>query len=125
MKRNRHCYSNIIASFIGVYTCLFISACDTSEPTTTLTKPPEINKTAVPKPEPVLDLSLDNLSIEQKTDNDNALEEKNSALFDKLNQKKTESKISVSGKLLTDESKDKDYLKSVDGAQIIIKGNFD
>lgn len=123
MKRNNHFYRNNIARFIGVYSCLSISACDTTEPVTPLPKPPEIKKTAVPKP--VLDLSLDNLSIEQKTDNDNALEEKNSALFDKLNQKKTESKISVSGKLLTDESKDKDYLKSVDGAQIIIKGNFD
>ena len=117
-KRKSHLRRYIITCFV----CLFMTACDTEEPFTPVTKSQEI-KTESTKP--VLDLSLDNISIEQKFDDDTTLEEKNSELFEKLNQKKTGAEISVSGKLLTDDNKDEDYLKTVEGAEIIIKGRFD
>ena len=76
-------------------------------------------------PKTKLDLSLDNISTEEENNNNEPLIEKNSALFNKLSEKQTESELSVSGKLYTDKTKDKDYLQSVDGAQINIQGNFE
>ena len=77
-----------------------------------------------PKIKPLLDLSLDNIHVETNKNEDELLEE-NIALFETLNQDKSESGITVSGKLLTDENKDENYLKTVDGAQINIQGNFE
>ena len=112
--------------FIIGFTCLLVASCDTGEPV--IIAPTEITpviKTEAVKP--VLNLSLDNVSIEQQKVEKNELVEKSSALFETLNKKQVESEISVSGTLLTDKNKDEneDYLKSVDGAKIIIKGNFD
>lgn len=80
---------------------------------------------------PVLDLSIDSISDENKVNNDNIFTdntriEKNSALFNTLNKKHTKSGINLSGELLTDKNADDNtsYLKSVDGVQIDIQGSF-
>ena len=101
--------------FTALFTLLFLIACDSEKPITAVDQPEKIK----------LDLSLDNISTEKESNNNEPLIEKNSALFEKLSDNKTEAEISVSGKLYTDKTKDKDYLKSVDGAQINIQGNFE
>ena len=75
------------------------------------------------KTKPLLDLSLDNITLEPQDHDDIEMVEKNSNLVDVLNRKQEESNISISGKLLIDE--DKMYLDSVNGAQIFIQGDFD
>ena len=100
--------------FTALFTLLFLIACDSEKPITAVDQPEKTK----------LDLSLDNISTEEESNNEPLLK-KNSVLFDKLSEEKTESGISLSGKLYTDKTKDKDYLKSVDGAQINIQGNFE
>ena len=122
------------------FICLFITACDTQEaaapittpseitkesPATAVTKSPEIKKES-PEIKPLLDLSLDSISINHLNDKDDGLSEnevteKNSPLFKALNQEAAESEISVSGKLLMKDNDDDDYLDSVDGAQIQLR----
>jgi len=125
------------------FICLFIAACDTQEQNTAVEKTTESTETtenkAAPekiitkKARPALNLSIDNLTIENQTKNDNSFIqekapiEKNSALFETLNKGQTEANINLSGELLTDEDKieNKEYLDSVDGVQINIEGNFE
>jgi hypothetical protein len=92
-----------------------------------------VNSESQPKQnKPTLNLSIDSIMDENKKNNDalsindNTIEEENSVLFNTLNRKHTEQKINLSGELLTDKNADEDtsYLKSVDGVQIDIKGNF-
>ena len=130
VKSALHLNRYIIAGVFGGYSCLFLIACDTQQPLSNTPKPietitePAIEKTPA-KPKPILDLSLDNIPLEQLEDYDEPIIEKNSALFETLNKKPPESDVSVSGALLTDKEKDESYLKSVDGAEIYIKGHFD
>ena len=124
------------------FICLFIAACDTQEQTTPVEKTTQVKtapeKTATQKittrkTRPVLNLSIDNIPIEHQSNDDNIFikdekpKEKNSALFETLRKDQTEHNINLSSKLLTDENKlaNKEYLESVDGVQINIKGNFD
>jgi hypothetical protein len=124
------------------FICLFVAACDTQEaaapithpseitkesPAAAVTKPPEIKKES-PETKPLLDLSLDSISINHLNEKDdglseNEITEKNSALFKALNQGAEESEISVSGKLLMNDNDNnyRDYLDSVDGAQIQLR----
>ncbi len=118
------------------FICFFIAACDTQEQTTPIEKTTEIKtapeKTTTRKTRPVLNLSIDKIPIEHQSNDDNIFikdekpTEKNSALFETLSKDQTEHNINLSSKLLTDENKlaNKEYLESVDGVQINIKGNF-
>lgn len=126
--------------------CLFVTACNTQEQTAPVKKTTEI-KTAPEKIAPekiakqitttmkarhVLSLSIDNMHIDHHINDDIFLNtgkeptEKNNTLFETLNKHQIEPRISLSGKLLTDKDKveNKEYLDSVDGVQINIKGNF-
>lgn len=79
-----------------------------------------------------INLSLDNIHIDVHINNNNFLNtgkvptEKNNALFETLSNNDIEPKINLSGKLLTDKDRvdNKQYLESVNGVQINIKGNF-
>ncbi len=79
-----------------------------------------------------INLSVDNIHIDHHINNNNFLNtgkeptEKNNALFETLSKNDIESRINLSGKLLTDKDKVKNnqYLESVNGVQINIKGNF-
>ena len=111
--------------------CLFLVACDAQQPNIALPEKPEIKKQtetkpASSKPGQSLDLSIDNITIEDGIKADGFLNE-NSDLFNKLSKKPKSSELSISGDLLTDKDKANDgsYLKSVDGAHINIKGSFD
>ncbi|MCK5394895.1 MAG: hypothetical protein KAJ32_02835 [Gammaproteobacteria bacterium] len=124
------------------FICLFIAACGTQEQTTPVEKTTEVKtapektatqKTTTRKTRPVLNLSIDNIPIDHQSNDDNIFikdnepTEKNSDLFETLSKDQTEPNINLSSKLLTDENKlaNKEYLESVDGVQINIKGNFD
>ncbi len=133
------------------YTCittLLITACNNQQQSqsvqkATETKPLEViavpitdnsKVPAVPqKTRTLINFSIDDLSLGNKSDNinilinDNAAMEDNSELFTRLSQKKSEPGINVSGELLSDENADEetDYLKSVNGLQIEIQGSFD
>ncbi|MDH3342178.1 MAG: hypothetical protein OEM07_00485 [Gammaproteobacteria bacterium] len=120
-------------SYILIYCsiCLFVAGCDKQEPPAPVTKNPEI-KIVPQKDNAILDLSIDNIPVEVQPDNEafflnerKPTEEK-SQLFKKLSQDKVDSKVNISGKLLTDEEKinNKDYLDSVEGMQINIEGEF-
>lgn len=92
-------------------------------------KAPEIKKQAEIKTLPAesrqpLDLSIDNITIDDEKKVSEPLIE-NSDLFNRLSKKQTKSELSISGKLLNDTNKDDEYLKTIDGAHINIKGNFD
>lgn len=79
-----------------------------------------------------INLSLDNIHIDVHINNNNFLNtgkvptEKNNALFETLSNNDIEPRINLSGKLLTDKDRveNKQYLESVNGVQINIKGNF-
>jgi hypothetical protein len=79
-----------------------------------------------------INLSLDNIHIDVHINNNNFLNtgkvptEKNNALFETLSNNDIEPRINLSGKLLTDKDRveNKQYLDSVNGVQINIKGNF-
>jgi hypothetical protein len=79
-----------------------------------------------------INLSVNNIHIDHHINDNNFLNkgkeptEKNNALFETLSKNDIESRINLSGKLLTDKDKvkNKQYLESVNGVQIIIKGNF-
>ena len=76
-------------------------------------------------------LSVDNIHIDHHINNNNFLNtgkeptEKNT-LFETLSKNDIEPRINLSGKLLTDKDRveNKQYLESVNGVQINIKGNF-
>ncbi len=135
--------SRILSIFL---ICLFVAGCDTQEQTAPLKKTTEIKtapekaapektakqKTTTMKNRPVMNLSIDNMHIDDHINDDNLLNpgteqtEKNNTLFETLSKNKMEPKVNLSGKLYTDEDKveNKEYLKSVDGVQINIEGNF-
>ncbi len=107
--------------------------------TTTMKARPEINLSIDNmhidhhiKARPAINLSVDNMHIDHHINNNNFVNtgkeptEKNNALFETLSKNHIESKINLSGKLLTDEDKveNKEYLQSVNGVQINIEGNF-
>lgn len=133
--------SRFISLFIYLFFCLFITACDTQDQTPPIEKNTETEITPKTAPEKTtevkvrqaLKLSIDDIPIEYQNKNENiyfkdeASEEKNSALFEKLNKSSTKDNINLSGKLLTDDTKheNKEYLDSVDGLQINIEGSFD
>lgn len=125
-------------------TCLiyfFITACSSQEQAVTVKKTSEIktapentviHKTSTVITRPALNLSIDNFTAEQVS-NDGAIinkdkeaTEETDALFKTLSKNQIESRVNLSGKLLTDENKleNKEYLDSVDGVQINIEGNF-
>ena len=80
----------------------------------------------------VIYLSVDNIHIDHHINNNNFWNtgkeptEKNNALFEILSNNDIEPRINLSGKLLTDKGRveNKQYLESVNGVQINIKGNF-
>lgn len=91
-----------------------------------------MTKTDTIKARQALNLSIDSISVDQQRNDDNtfdediALKENNSALFETLSRNKVDDEINVSGKLITDENKlaNKEYLDSIDGLQINIEGSF-
>jgi hypothetical protein len=119
-----------------------IVACEAQEKTSLVKNKPQIVSVPVklherikPMPKqvkPVLDLSIDSIINKDKTNSDalsinNSIHvEENSALFNTLNKKHAESKLNLSGEFLTDKNADDgtSYIKSVDGLQIDIQGNF-
>ncbi len=131
--------------------CLFIAACNTQEQALPVKKTTEkiivpekvetekvvSGKTAEQKPatiktRPILNLSIDNMHVDQHINDDNFLNtgkapaENNNTLFKTPGKNQIEPRINLSGKLFTDEEKvkNKEYLDSVDGVQINIEGNF-
>jgi hypothetical protein len=122
-------YSRILTP---IFICLFIAACDTQQPSLPIEKSIE-TKNSPDISRPPLDLSIENIVIEPQQDNAELFVKKkksveeNSTLFNTLNKEKTESRINLSGKLLTDEDgfNITDPLESVEGLQINIKGKFE
>ena len=114
------------------FICLFIAACDKQEQTTPVKNNAE-SKTVPQKTKPILDLSIDNISLNHQENNDDAYlnnkksTEENSNLFKTLSKDQTKSSIDISGKLFTDDEKleNKEYLDSVEGVQINIEGEFE
>lgn len=128
------------------FICLFMTACNTQGQITAVKKTTEIKttpdkmtrqetmmtKTDTIKARQALNLSIDSISVDQQRNDDNtfdediALKENNSALFETLSRNKVDDEINVSGKLITDENKlaNKEYLDSIDGLQINIEGSF-
>jgi hypothetical protein len=84
------------------------------------------------KARPVINLSVDNMYNDPNINNNNFMNtgkkptEKHNALFKTLSKNDMESRINLSGKLLTDEDKvqNKEYIESVNGVQINIQGTF-
>jgi hypothetical protein len=125
--------------------CLFVAACSRHEdpaqkdaingirptPDKTVTEKTVTTNTATTRQE--LDLSLDNISIENEVNHDRVFNtrreatENDNALFNTLSKSHREDDIRLTGNLLTDEDKldEEEYLDSVDGLQINIKGSFD
>ena len=121
--------------------CLFFAACDGQEQTETINKTTEVirkpsdivskttevktapeqatKKPIQQKPRPVLNLSVDNISLDHKENNDDIFNigkeptETHSDTFKTLSRDQTEHDINVSGKLLTDEEKidNEEYLE--------------
>ena len=144
------CFRTLSACLI----CLFFAACDGQEQaeainktTEVISKPSDIvSKTTVvktapeqapekpiqQKPRPVLNLSVDNISIDHQRNDDDIFNidkeptQAHSVTFETLTRDKKEPNINLSGKLLTDEEKidNKEYLDSVEGLQINIEGSF-
>ena len=112
------------------FICLFIAACDTQQPPSPLIQTTE-PQTAPEDTRPPLDLSIDNIRIEQPNTNavflnDKTATEENSELFKTLSKDQTEANIDISGKLLTDAEKleNKEYIDAVEGVQINVEGSF-
>ena len=128
--------------FLISHVFLMIVACEAQEKTSPVKNKPQVasvpiesHDTVIPVPKqakPVLNLSIDSIMNKDKKNSDalsinnNIHVEKNSALFNTLNKKHAESKLNLSGEFLTDKNADDEtnYIKSVDGIQIDIKGNF-
>ena len=126
--------------------CLSVSACNTQEqalPVKNTTETIIVPQKAVPekianqkpvtmKTRPILNLSIDNMHVDQHINDDNFLTtgkepaENNNTLFKTPGKNQIEPRINLSGKVFTDEEKvkNKEYLDSVDGVQINIQGNF-
>ena len=130
---------------------LAVAACNTQEQVTPVNKTTErvmmpekvdtekavSEKTAGKKRDvmstrPALNLSIDNMHIDQHVEDDNFLSTakepaaNTDALFKTPGKNQIEPRINLSGKLFTDEDKvkNREYLDSVDGMQINIKGTF-
>jgi len=121
---------------------LMTVACDAQEKIPSVkNKPQEISapieshdivKPVLKQAKPILNLSIDSIINEDKNNSDglstnnNVHVEENSALFNTLNKKHSESKINLSGEFLTDKNAgdETNYIKSVDGIQIDIQGSF-
>jgi len=136
-------HSRILSIFL---ICLSVAACNTQEQalpikntTEKIIVPQKVapEKTADQKPatmktRPILNLSIDNMHVDQHINDDDFLNtdkepaENNNTLFKTPGKNQIEPRISLSGKLFTDEEKvkNKEYLDSVDGLQINIEGNF-
>jgi hypothetical protein len=121
----------ISTSFI----CLFLAACDGQEQTVAINKTTEIKivpeKTLQQKPRPALNLTIDDISIDQENQDDvfnldKELTETHSDTFKTLTRDQAESNYNLSSKMLTDEEKidNKEYMDAVDGLQINIEGSF-
>ena len=112
--------------------CLCAAGCDGREPPTPAAIQHEI-KAVAEKTVAALDLSIDNIPLEPIKDNGGLFltkktpTEENSELFEALSKDQAEASIDFSGKLLTDEEKlaNRQYLDSVVGVQINIKGKFE
>jgi len=126
--------------------CLSVAACNTQEQalpvkntTETIIVPQKAapekiadQKPATMKTRPILNLSIDNMHVDQHINDDNFLTtgkepaENNNTLFKTPGKNQIEPRINLSGKVFTDEEKvkNKEYLDSVDGVQINIQGNF-
>jgi len=132
--------------------CLFFTACEQQKQTEMITpavqvpavqvneKPDvshigsENNTTKViqKKPLPTLNLSIDNLSIENENTEKNFFKgaenpvERHSQTFNTLSKEAAKSNTHISGNILTNSEKldNKEYINSLDGVQINIKGNF-
>jgi hypothetical protein len=117
------------------FICLFLAACDGQEQTVAINKTTEIKivpeKTLQQKPRPALNLTVDDISIEQENQDDvfnldKELTETHSDTFKTLTRDQAESNYNLNGKILTDEEKidNKEYMDAVDGLQINIEGSF-
>ena len=131
--------------------CLAVAACNTQEQVTPVNKttdrmmvPEKVDtekavseKTAdkkrhVMNTRPALNLSINNMHIDQHVEDDNYLSTgkepsaNTDALFKTPAKNQMEPRVNLSGKLFTDEDKvkNREYLDSVDGVQINIKGTF-
>ncbi len=79
-----------------------------------------------------MNLSIDNMPVHHQINDDDFLNtdkestENNNLLFKKLSKNQIESRINLSGNLITDKDKvaNKEYLDSVEGMQINIEGSF-
>ena len=136
------CFRILSVCFVS----LFFAACDGQEKTSVINKTTEIiskvpevktapeqviEKPIQLKPRPALNLSVDDISIDQDNRDyvfnlDKESAETNSQLFETLSRDQAESSYNLSGKILTDEEKidNKEYLDSIEGLQINIEGNF-
>ena len=125
---------------------LFLSACDTQGQNTPVGKATEIKPAPeITAPEKIAEtkartlknrhamkLSIDDLTVDSQVKNENILSagseptEGNNSLFGTPHNNNTDPGINLSGKVFTDEDKleNKDYLNSLDGVQINIKGSF-
>jgi hypothetical protein len=144
---------NYFIIFFSGLVFLCITACDTqvqteppkkmTEASTADVKTTEIKTVPVvapakvtPEPKkvlPPLKLSIGDISLEDKKNNgtvflnDSDRTEKNSALFDRLNKKGSESKkLNLSGEVLTDknEVENQPLIQKVDGLQINVEAGF-
>ena len=124
---------------------LYVSACDTQGLNTPVGKAtemkmaPEITapekiaetKASTLKKRQPMKLSID-LPVDSQVENENFLSagseptEGNNSLFGTPHKNNTDPGINLSGKVFTDDNKleNKDYLNSLDGVQINIKGSF-
>ena len=132
----------LLKFFLITHIFLMIVACEVQEKTSPVenkhqavfvpVKSHDRVKSVPRQAKPVLDLSIDSIINKDKTNSDalsinnNVHVEENSALFNTLNKKHAESKLNLSGEFLTDKNADDEtsYIKSVDGIQIDIQGNF-
>ncbi len=133
---------NYSRTLCGCCIFLFITACDTQTQIAPVKKLTEIKTRSIETPtnvsavsqqsRPLLNLSIDDISFENRKNNENMFIsdyyriEKKSALFNELSRKQPEHNFNVSGELLTDKSVDEtnDFLKSVNGIQINVQGSF-
>lgn len=126
---------------------LFITACNTQGHTAFVEKRTELEAAPIESPEkvhvvsqqvapqqarPKLDLSIDNLSFDDKKNSGDLFiynkvrAAESSDLFDRINKKQHESGINFSGELLTNKNVDETsgLLNSLDGVQIEVQGRF-
>lgn len=130
--------------------CLHVTACDnqktgpavelTAETTTEIKTAPVIatheateqTETATEKKRQAVKLSIHDLAIDDPIDNEKSLYTGDeptgtgSSLFGTPHKNSNEPVINLSGKLFTDDDKleNRDYLNSIEGIQINIKGSF-